>query len=97
MSREIIWVILCAGRSAQSARTIEAKVLAAIDAGQPVVEVFGYRAISVASRVHSWEMCIGVASGGWAPLAVAADDRVLLHRFCRHVAKLLDSDRQRLP
>ncbi|WP_429482158.1 hypothetical protein [Paraburkholderia youngii] len=40
---EIIWIILCAGRSAQSARTIERKVWAAIHEGRPVVEAFGYR------------------------------------------------------
>lgn len=45
---EVIWVILCAGRSAQAARTIEGKVHAAIAAGTPVVEAFGYRAKAVA-------------------------------------------------
>lgn len=44
MASEIIWIILCAGRSAQSARTIEHKVWAAINAGEPVVTAFGYRA-----------------------------------------------------
>jgi hypothetical protein len=44
MAYEIIWIILCAGRSAQSARTIEKKVLAAIRSGTPVVDAFGYRA-----------------------------------------------------
>jgi hypothetical protein len=44
MAGEIIWIILCAGRSAQAARTIERKVRAAIEAGTPVVEAFGYRA-----------------------------------------------------
>lgn len=45
---EIIWIILCAGRSAQAARTIERKVLAAIEEGRPVVEAFGYRAKAAA-------------------------------------------------
>jgi hypothetical protein len=40
---EIIWVILCAGRSAQSARTIEKKVWNAILHGTPVVDVFGHK------------------------------------------------------
>jgi len=40
---EIIWIILCAGRSAQAARTIERKVWEAINEGRPVVEAFGYR------------------------------------------------------
>lgn len=41
---EIVWIILCAGRSAQAARTIEKRVWAALEAGRPVVEAFGYRA-----------------------------------------------------
>lgn len=44
MAAEIIWIILCAGRSAQAARTIEKRVWAAIEAGKPAVEAFGYRA-----------------------------------------------------
>lgn len=48
MAWEIIWIILCAGRSAQAARTIERKVIAAIQSGQPVVDVFGYRAKAAA-------------------------------------------------
>lgn len=48
MAREIIWVILCAGRSAQAARTIERKVWDAINDGRPVVEAFGYRAKAAA-------------------------------------------------
>lgn len=48
MAGEIIWVILCAGRSAQAARTLMAKVRAAIKTGAPVVTVFGYRAKAAA-------------------------------------------------
>ena len=44
MAGEIVWIILCAGRSAQAARTIEKRVWAALEAGRPVVEAFGYRA-----------------------------------------------------
>ncbi|WP_341744610.1 hypothetical protein [Azonexus hydrophilus] len=44
MASEVIWIILCAGRSAQAARTIEKKVWAAIFDRRPVVEAFGYRA-----------------------------------------------------
>lgn len=43
MASQIIWIILCAGRSAQAARTIEKRVWKAIVAGKPVVEAFGYR------------------------------------------------------
>lgn len=48
MAGEIIWVILCAGRSAQAASTIQRKVWQAIEAGAPVVTVFGYRAKAAA-------------------------------------------------
>ncbi|MGE3342263.1 MAG: hypothetical protein AB7L71_02415 [Vicinamibacterales bacterium] len=48
LAQEVVWVILCAGRSAQSARTIESKVWAAIEAGTPVVKAFGYRAKAAA-------------------------------------------------
>ena len=44
MAGEIKWIILCAGRSAQAARTIEKRVNAALREGRPVVEAFGYRA-----------------------------------------------------
>lgn len=44
MAGDVIWIILCAGRSAQAARTLEKRVWAQIRAGRPVVEVFGYRA-----------------------------------------------------
>lgn len=44
LAGEIVWIILCAGRSAQAARTIEKKVWQAIHEGRPVVEAFGYRA-----------------------------------------------------
>lgn len=48
LASEIIWIILCAGRKAQAARTILKKVWAAIDAGRPAVEAFGYRAKAAA-------------------------------------------------
>lgn len=48
MAAHIIWIILCAGRSAQAARTIERKVWTAIHSGRPVVEAFGYRAKAAA-------------------------------------------------
>lgn len=48
MACEVIWIILCAGRAAQAARTIEAKVFRAIRAGEPVVTAFGYRAKAAA-------------------------------------------------
>ncbi len=48
MASQIIWIILCAGRKAQAARTIERKVWDAINAGTPVVEAFGHRGKAVA-------------------------------------------------
>lgn len=48
LAGEVVWIILCAGRSAQSARTIEKKVWAAIEAGKPAVTGFGYRAKAAA-------------------------------------------------
>lgn len=48
MAGEVIWIILCAGRSAQAARTIQRKVWGAINAGRPTVEAFGYRAKAAA-------------------------------------------------
>jgi hypothetical protein len=53
MAGEIIWTILCAGRSAQAARTIEKRVWGAIRAGQPVVTAFGYRA-KAAAMERAW-------------------------------------------
>lgn len=53
LAGDIIWIILCAGRSAQAARTIERKVWGAIEGGRPVVEVFGYRA-KAAAMERAW-------------------------------------------
>jgi len=44
LAREISYIILCAGRSAQAARTIHRRVMAAVEAGRPAVEGFGYKA-----------------------------------------------------
>jgi hypothetical protein len=54
MAGEIIWIILCAGRSAQAARTIEKRVWEAIQAGRPVVEAFGYKA-KAAAIDRAWQ------------------------------------------
>ncbi len=43
LASEIVWIILCAGRSAQAARTLEAKVWKAIEAGKSAYEGFAYR------------------------------------------------------
>jgi len=70
MASEVIWIILCAGRSAQAARTIERKVWDAINEGRPVVEAFGYRAKAAAierawnEREKDFEALQAVVSGG---------------------------------
>ncbi len=48
LAADIIWIILCAGRSAQAARTIEKRVWNALDAGKSAFEAFGYRAKALA-------------------------------------------------
>jgi hypothetical protein len=42
LAGEIIWIILCAGKTAQAARTIERRIWDAIDAGRPVLSAFGH-------------------------------------------------------
>lgn len=54
LASEITWIILCAGRSAQAARTIERRVRRAIREGRPVVEAFGYRAKAAAIE-RAWQ------------------------------------------
>jgi hypothetical protein len=48
LAREIAYIILCAGRSAQAARTIHRRVMAAVESGRPAVEGFGYKAKAAA-------------------------------------------------
>jgi len=57
LAREIIWIILCAGRSAQAARTTERKVWDAINANRPVVAAFGYRKKAAAIERAWRERC----------------------------------------
>jgi len=70
MALETIWIILCAGRSAQAARTIERRVIDAIRNGTPVVEAFGYRAKAEAierawrERVPDFASLQSVLAGG---------------------------------
>ncbi|MFP3637655.1 hypothetical protein [Paraburkholderia sp. SIMBA_054] len=80
MAREIIWVILCAGRSAQAARTIEKKVLLAIEAGEPVVSVFGYRAKAAAIE-RAWRD----RDRDFQSLATVIADSNELLRWCRAI------------
>lgn len=55
LAANIIWIILCAGRSAQAARTLEARVWDALRAGQSAVTAFGYRAKAAAIDRAWWE------------------------------------------
>lgn len=48
LAGEIIWIILCAGRSAQAARTLQRRVKSAILSGQSAFTAFGYRAKAAA-------------------------------------------------
>lgn len=43
LAGEIVWIILCAGKTAQAARTLEARCWAAIHEGRPVLSAFGHR------------------------------------------------------
>jgi hypothetical protein len=43
LAGEIVWIILCAGKTAQAARCIERRVWDAIHAGSPVLSAFGHR------------------------------------------------------
>ncbi|WP_260324220.1 hypothetical protein [Paraburkholderia fungorum] len=90
MAGEIIWIILCAGRSAQAARTIEAKVWSAIRAGKPVVSAFGYRAKAAAIE-RAWRE----READFAALqnVLAADDPVRLLEWC-HAIPFVGDDTQ---
>lgn len=81
LASEIIWIILCAGRSAQAARTIEAKVTAALQRGRPVVEVFGYRAKAAAIE-RAW---LERASDFAAFQDLPAGDADALLSWCRSI------------
>jgi hypothetical protein len=43
LAGEIVWIILCAGKNARAARTIERRVWDAIHGGLPVLSAFGHR------------------------------------------------------
>lgn len=78
MASEIIWIILCAGKSAQAARTIEKKVWAAIDAGKPVMEAFGHR-----GRAAAIERCWSKRQSLYQELQAVIDDEAALMAWCR--------------
>ena len=82
MAAEVIWIILCAGRSAQAARTIEKKVWSAINSGKPVVEAFGYRAKAAAIE-RAWNE----RHSDFATLqdVIASTDPVALLDWCKSI------------
>ena len=82
LAGDIVWIILCAGRNAQAARTIERKVWAAIRAGTPVVEAFGYRAKAAAIE-RAWHERVGDFTAFQA--ASAAGDVQTLLDWCRSI------------
>ncbi|MBN3761197.1 hypothetical protein [Burkholderia sp. Ac-20365] len=80
MAGEIIWIILCAGRSGKAASTLMRKVRAAIHDGRPVVEAFGYRAKAAAIE-RAWNDRRSDFSELQAVLASSDVDRLLA--WCR--------------
>jgi len=90
---EVIWVILCAGRSAQAARTIERKVLAAITAGTPVVEVFGYRAKAAAIE-RAWRE--READFAQLQIVLAGGDMARLIDWCGSIPYIGDDTKYQL-
>lgn len=76
MAGEIIWIVLCAGRSAQAARTIESKVWAAIRGGRPVVEAFGYRAKAAAIE-RAWNERLADFTALQTVLATGSGEKVV--------------------
>lgn len=82
MAEEIIWIILCAGRSAQAARTIEAKVWQAMREGKPVVSVFGYRAKAQAIERAWRERAVDFAT---LQTVLATNDPARLLEWCRSI------------
>jgi hypothetical protein len=82
MAAEIIWIILCAGRSAQAARTIEQKVWLAIRAGTPVVEMFGYKAKAAAIERAWYERASDFVA---LQEKIATDDPEQLLAWCKAI------------
>jgi hypothetical protein len=77
MASEVIWIILCAGKTAQAARTIERKVWAALEAGTPVLQAFGHRmratAIERAWREREHDLANFRAAAARGPAAETGD------------------------
>jgi hypothetical protein len=93
LAGEIIWIILCAGRSAQAARTIEARVWCAIRQGRPVVEAFGYRAKAEAIET-AWSNRGGLFGELWKVLET--DDLTRLVEWCGNLRFIGDDTKWQL-
>ncbi len=79
LADEIVWIILCAGRTAQSARTIERRVWDAIHAGSPVLSAFGHR-MRAAAIETAWARRQDLYDE-FASLKAATDEELLA--WCR--------------
>jgi len=82
MAGEIIWIILCAGRSAQAARTLSKRVWEALDAGKSAFEAFGYRAKALAID-RAWRERETDFAALQKVLATASVNRLL--EWCRSI------------
>ena len=80
MAGEIVWIILCAGKTAQAARTIEKKVWNAIQTGRPVVEAFGHR-----SRAAAIEKIWAERDQLFQELKTLIHDETKLLAWCRNL------------
>lgn len=81
LATQVVWTILCAGRNAQAARTIEEKVWAQIRQGKPVVDVFGHRGKAAAIE-RAWRE----RRQDFAALAaIPEDDEGALIEWCGEV------------
>jgi len=93
MAGEIVWIILCAGRSAQAARTIEHKVWDAIHAARPVVEAFGYHAKAVAIE-RAWYGRVDLFAELQAVLALADAEKLV--EWCGNLSYVGDDTKFQL-
>lgn len=79
LAGEIVWIILCAGRTAQAARVIERRVWDAIHAGSPVLSAFGHR-MRAAAIETAWARRNDLYDE-FASLKAATDEELLA--WCR--------------
>lgn len=93
MASEIVWIILCAGRKAQAARTIEKKVWDAIHRGAPVVSVFGHKGKAAAIE-RAWRE--RAADYSALQQALASNDASKLVEWCGSIPYVGDDTKFQL-